>query len=123
MEPREVPNSQTTGSMKSWPEPTPASAPPRRNLDQNALMWALLSSIASQVQWPVDGEMQWLTTNDWKVLLTAGLKREQRIAKGIWGGFVMLGTPTSRMTKSEFSELVELIYAFGAEHSVKWSHD
>jgi hypothetical protein len=84
-------------------------------------LWALLSDIARQVQWPVDGELQWLTKEDWKVLLTAGLKREQRIAKGIWGGFVMLGCSTSRMSKQEMSELVELILAFGAEHGVEWS--
>ena len=95
----------------------------RRSLSQNDKLWALLADISDQVQWPVDGEMQWLTREDWKTILTAGLKREQRIAKGIWGGFVMLGHPTSRMTKAEFSELIELIQAFGAEHSVRWSDE
>ena len=98
------------------------AAPVRRNTEQNALMWALLTDISEQIQWPVDGELQWLTKEDWKVLLTAGLKREHRIAKGIWGGFVMLGTPTSRMTKAEFTELIDLIYAFGAERNVRWTN-
>ena len=27
------------------------------------------------------------------------------------------------MSKAEFSELIELIYSFGAEHGVQWSGD
>lgn len=89
-----------------------------RSLDQNALLWARLSDISEQLKWPVDGELQTLTKEDWKVIMTAGLKREQRIAKGAWGGFVMLGVSTSKMKKAEMTELLELIGAFGAEHGV-----
>jgi hypothetical protein len=32
-----------------------------------------------------------------------------------------LGEHTSRMSKAEMSELLELIYAFGAEHKVLWT--
>lgn len=123
---QEVLNSPMTGSMKSSPGATQSSARPgsrRRSLEQNRLMWELLSDISESLQWPVDGELQWLTKEDWKVLLTAGLKREHRIAKGIWGGFVLLGTPTSRMTVEEMTELIELIIAFGTERGVIWSHD
>lgn len=89
-----------------------------RSLDQNALMWSLLTEIAEQVRWPVDGEMQQLTKEDWKVIVTAGLKRHQRIAKGIEGGFVMLGASTSKMKKDEMAELLELILSFGAQQGV-----
>ncbi|EME1833560.1 recombination protein NinB [Cronobacter sakazakii] len=47
----------------------------------------------------------------------------QRSAPGINGGFVVLGQSTSKMKVSEFSELLELIYAFGAERGVQWSED
>lgn len=94
---------------------------PTRTLDQNALLWATLTDIARQVQWPVDGKMQRLEPEDWKHILSAGLKRHQRVAQGIDGGFVILGQRTSRMTIMEMSELIELCHAFGAEHGVKWS--
>ncbi|MBE8365951.1 recombination protein NinB, partial [Leptospira borgpetersenii] len=47
----------------------------------------------------------------------------QRSAPGINVGFVVLGQSTSKMRISEFSELLELIYAFGAERGVSWSED
>lgn len=91
-----------------------------RTLDQNALMWAVLTDIARQVEWPVDGKLQHLEPEDWKDILSAGLRKTQRVAQGIEGGFVMLGQRTSRMTIGDMSELIELAYAFGAEHGVVW---
>jgi hypothetical protein len=40
---------------------------------------------------------------------------------GVDGGFVALGVRTSKMSKAEFSEYIEAIYAFGSERSVTWS--
>lgn len=97
--------------------------PTKRTLDQNAKLWALLTDLSKQLRWPVDGEFQYLTPEDWKVIMTAGLKRHQRIAKGMDGGFVMLGASTSKMKKEEMIELIELILAFGAEHDVKWTDE
>lgn len=89
---------------------------PRRSLDQNALMWSLLGQISKQVDW----YGQKLTSEDWKDVLTASLRRT-RVVPGIDAGtFVPLGMRTSQMTKEEISELIELIYAFGAEHDVKF---
>lgn len=87
-----------------------------RNLDQNAKLWACLTDVAEQVEW--HGTK--LTPENWKDVFTASLKRS-KVVPGLDGGFVVLGQHTSKMTKSEFSELIELILAFGAEHSVKWS--
>ncbi|GAA0260478.1 recombination protein NinB [Rhodanobacter caeni] len=93
---------------------------PTRTLDQNALMWAVLTDIARQVEWPVDGKLQLLEPDDWKDILSAGLRKTQRVAQGIEGGFVMLGQRTSRMTIGDMSELIELAYAFGSQHGVVW---
>lgn len=93
----------------------------KRSLSQNAKLWPMLTDIAHQVQWPINGAMGYLPPEDWKDILTAGLDSEQRVAQGINGGFVMLGKRTSKMRKAEFAELIELIYAFGAEHGVAWS--
>ena len=94
---------------------------PNRTLDQNSKMWPMLSDISKQVRWPVDGELVYITEDDWKDIFTAALKKHQRMAKGIDGGVVMLGSRTSRMKKAEFSDLIEIMYAFGAERGVQWT--
>lgn len=91
-----------------------------RSLDQNSRMWALLSDVASQVEWPVDGKLQRLTPEEWKDVFTAALRKGQRVAQGIEGGFVMLGARTSRMSVGEMIELQDLIEAFGAQQDVVW---
>jgi len=89
---------------------------PRRSLDQNALMWSLLGQISKHVDW----YGQKLTSEDWKDVLTASLRRA-RVVPGIDAGtFVPLGMRTSQMTKEEMNEVIELAYAFGAEHGVKF---
>lgn len=91
--------------------------PATRTLDQNALLWPLLTELSEQVDW----YGQKLTKEEWKDVMTAGLKRS-RIVPGIDGGFVVLGLSTSKMDKKTFSELIELIYAFGAQQGVVF-HD
>jgi hypothetical protein len=93
----------------------------KRSLEQNAKMWACLTDIAHQVNWPVDGKLQKLTPDDWKDILTAGLHKSQRVAQGVDGGFVMLGQRTSKMTVGDMVELIEFIQWFGADKGVRWS--
>ena len=95
----------------------------RRSLDQNAMLWSMLRAVSEQVRWPVDGVEQALIPEDWKVILTAGVKKESRIAAGVNGGFVMLGTPTSRMTVDEMGELIEFVRWFGAERGVRFDDE
>ncbi len=92
-----------------------------RNLNQNAAFWAMLGDISKQVKWPIDGELRKITPEDWKSIFSAALKQTSRMAKGIDGGVVMLGCSTSKLSASEFSDLIELVNAFGAEHGVKFS--
>jgi hypothetical protein len=87
----------------------------KRTSEQNRKLWAALGEIASQVEWY--GEK--LTAEDWKHILSASL-RKQRAVPGIDGGFVVLGLSTSKMTKEEMSELLELAIAFGAQQGVKF---
>lgn len=95
---------------------------PTRTTDQNALLWALLTDISQQVMWPVDGELVKLEQEDWKDIFSASLRREMRMAKGIDGGTVILGQRTSKMSKRVFSDLCDLIQAFGAQRGVRWSN-
>lgn len=86
---------------------------PNRSLEQNALMWPLLQRLSSKVDWHGNK----LTDEEWKDVLTASLK-QQKAVPGLDGGFVVLGQSTSKMSKKEFTELIELIYAFGAQQGV-----
>jgi len=88
-----------------------------RTDEQNKLMWPLLEDISKQVEW----YGRYLSDHDWKDILTAALKNEQRMERGLDGQWVLMGTRTSNMSVKTFSELIELIYAFGAKQGVIWS--
>ena len=88
-------------------------AEPTRTLDQNSLLWPLLTEVSKQVDWYGNK----LTADEWKDVFSAALKK-QKVVPGLDGGFVVCGQSTSRMSKREFSDLVELIYAFGAGRGV-----
>lgn len=90
--------------------------PEKRSDAQNRRLWAMLTEISQQVDW----YGQKLTAEEWKHVFSASLKR-QKAVPGLDGGFVVLGQSTSKMTKTEMSELQTLMEAFGAEHGVKFS--
>lgn len=98
-------------------------SPPKRTLSQNRKMWPLLHDLAVQVTW--FGEKY--DEDDWKDLITALVakmqKQEQRTAPGIGGGVVMFGQRTSKMRVQQMVEVIEAIYWFGTEHSVRFSED
>ena len=87
-----------------------------RSTAQNRIMWSVLADVARQVEW----HGQRLSAEDFKDMASAALTR-QRVVPGIDGGFVVLGQRTSKMTVREMSELIEFLYAFGAERGVTWS--
>jgi hypothetical protein len=90
---------------------------PTRTLEQNALLWPLLHDVSKQVIW----YGRKLDAEDWKHIFTASLTRMDVVPNIENTGFVAMGQSTSKMTKAQFSDLIQLIYAFGAEHDVKWS--
>lgn len=92
---------------------------PTRNLEQNAAQWPILQAFADQLQWPINGQMSWLTPDEWKDILTAAFRRETvRVAMGLDGGMVMLGARTSKFSKKEFSEWLEFLHATAALRGV-----
>lgn len=87
----------------------------KRSLPQNDRLWAMLTDVATQLVW----HGQKLRADDWKLVFLSALKQELRIVPSIDGkGFVNLGRSSSDLTKSEMSDLFEVIGAFGAEHGV-----
>jgi hypothetical protein len=89
---------------------------PRRSVDQNSLLWSLLGQVSQQVQW----YGQRLSSEDWKDVCSASLRR-YNVVPGIDAGtFVPLGMRTSQMSKEDMTSLIELIVAFGTERGVKF---
>jgi hypothetical protein len=105
-------------AVKSAPEGYVVTiAEPTRTLDQNALLWPLLECLSKQVLW----YGKTLTPENWKDLMSASLRKLDVVPNIDGSGFVALGQSTSKMSKAQFSELIELIYAFGAERGVKFT--
>lgn len=93
----------------------------KRTNAQNDKMWALLEDLSEQLPWEVNGQKVTLEPEEWKEIMTAGLRSNSRVARGAEGGFVVLGTSTSSMSKPKMSELIEFILYFGAQHDVEWT--
>ena len=88
---------------------------PKRTLDQNSALWAALTDVAAALGW----HGQKLSTEDWKTVFLAALNTEMRIVPNLDGtGFVPLGRSSSDLSRDEMSQLLALIYAFGAQHGV-----
>ncbi len=94
---------------------------PTRTLDQSAKLHAMLADVSRQVKWPVNGQLERLSIDDWKAVIVASLMQEKRMAAGVRGGFVILGKRTSSMSIREMSECIEFLYSFGDEQGVVWS--
>jgi hypothetical protein len=89
---------------------------PRRSGDQNALLWSLLGQLSKSVEW----YGQKLSSEDWKDICSASLRR-YNVVPGIDAGtFVPLGMRTSQMSKEEMTALLELVIAFGTERGVNF---
>jgi hypothetical protein len=89
---------------------------------QNKKMWPMLTDISRQVTWPPypqNGVA--LSPDDWKLILLDALGHEMRLVPNAnMNGFVNLGRSSRALKVREFSDLIELIYAFGARNNVRW---
>jgi hypothetical protein len=92
---------------------------PTRNLEQNSAQWPILQAFADQIQWPVNGKMEWITPEEFKDVLTCAFRRETvRVAMGMDGGMVMLGSRTSKFSKAQFGEWLEFLHATAADRGI-----
>lgn len=105
-------------------EKVPAGAvlnirPARRTNDQNALMWALLSQISRAR--PGGREC---TPDVWKALFMHALDHTQRFEEALDGkGMVPVGFRSSKLTKAQFSDLIEIIHEYAARHNIPLSDE
>ncbi|QQB37969.1 recombination protein NinB [Achromobacter deleyi] len=94
---------------------------PSATLATKRKMWAMLGDIARQKLWPVNGTPRRLEDKQWKDIFTAALAKETLLAEGLYGGEVMLGEHTSDMSQRKMGDLIELMYAWGANNGVVWT--
>ena len=93
-------------------------AAPNRTIDQNDLMWAVLSEIS--VAKP-DGRRH--TPEMWKALFMHACGHEVQFLQGLDGNPFPVGFRSSRLSKAQMSELLEFIFAWCAQKGVTLSHD
>lgn len=90
----------------------------KRTLPQNDRMWAMLTDVAQQITY----HGLKLTPDDWKLVFLDALKREVRLVPNLENnGFVSLGRSSSDLSKDEMSDLIELIFAYGAHNDVTFN--
>lgn len=86
----------------------------RRTVDQNALMWAMLSEISM-----ARPEGRTHPPETWKALFMHALGCEQRFEMGLNGEPFPLGFRSSRLTVEQMSDLIECIREYAARHGVR----
>lgn len=102
---------------------------PPKSREQESKYHAMFSDIAMACEY-LGGKM---SPDDWKRVLVDAfakykrsigepLRHDGRIVPSLDGqGVVQLGVQTRKLLKAEAGELIEFLYAFGAERDVKWS--
>lgn len=88
-----------------------------RTLDQNALMWVLLSEISR-----AKPEGRKWTPETWKCAFLHSLGHQVQFAEGLDGsGPFPLGFRSSKLNKAQMADLITTIMEYGDRHSVPWS--
>jgi hypothetical protein len=91
---------------------------PKRTLDQNDRMWAMLTDIS--VSMPLGRRH---TPDDWKAIFMNACGWECQFVEGLDGRPFPKGFRSSHLTKSQMSQLIDFMQAFGDEHQVRWTEE
>lgn len=87
----------------------------RRTLPQNDRMWAMLTDIAEQRTHMGNK----YTPDQWKVLFLHACGREVQFLPGLdQKTFIPWGQSSSDLSKQEMTDLIEFMFAWGAENGV-----
>jgi hypothetical protein len=93
---------------------------PQRTIPQNDRMWAMLTDVSQQAKY----HGLKLSPDDWKLIFMDGLGHELRMVPNMSGtGFVNLGRSSSKLSVEEMTNLIELIFAYGAQHGVTFNDE
>lgn len=92
----------------------------KRSLPQNDRMWAMLTDVSQQAM--LGGKSY--QPDQWKVIFLHALGQEIQLLPSLdERSFVPWGQSSSDLTKNEMTDLIELIFKFGAEHGVVFQDD
>jgi hypothetical protein len=89
---------------------------PRRSLDQNDKMWAMLTDISRAE--PLGRKH---TPDDWKAILMNACGWECQFIEGLDGRPFPQGFKSSQLSRRQMADLITYMMAFGAEQGVEWS--
>lgn len=111
---------QVISWIKTCPEGTRVQLKkPARTLPQNDRLWAMLTDIVKQKK-TIGG--QTFTTDEWKAIFLQALGVELHTLPTLDGrNFFGTSYSSSAMTKEGMSDLIEFMFAWGAENDVIWS--
>jgi hypothetical protein len=88
--------------------------PETRSDEQNRLLWPLLTEVAKQSKhYGRD-----LPKEDWKNLFVGALSGAEFVPSLDGKSVMPLGLSTRVLSKAKFSDLIELIYSYSAEHGI-----
>lgn len=92
---------------------------PKRSLPQNDRMWAMLTDVATQ---KLHAGRKY-TADQWKVLFMHACGREVQFIPALDNStFIPFGQSSSDLSVQEMTDLIEFIFAWGAENGVTF-HD
>ena len=91
-------------------------SPLTRSNEQNNKMWALIEDVMNAMP---EGRQH--TKEVWKAIFMNALGHETAFAMGINNEIFPIGFKSSQLSVRQMSDLIEVIYAYGAKHNVKWS--
>jgi hypothetical protein len=92
----------------------------KRSLDQNKMMWALLSDVAMQK----DHCGRRYTPDQWKCIFMHACGQEVTFIPSLDGTtFIPWGQRSSDLSKDEMTNLIECILAWGAQNGVQFHND
>lgn len=90
---------------------------PKRNLDQNARLWAMLSDVSR-----AKPEGRRWTPEVWKAAFMHLRGHQCLFAEGLDGsGPFPVGFRSSRLTVRQMADLITVVGEYGDRHGVKWS--
>jgi len=106
---------------RSWPYGATVTFKERqRSIEQNDRMWAMLSDVAKQLEW----HGQKLTKDQWKMVFLSGIHRDAGVVPDFSGtGVIPLNISSRKLTVPEMTQMIELIFAYGAERGVVWKNE
>jgi hypothetical protein len=89
---------------------------PKRSLEQNARLWAMLADVANARP---EGR-QW-TPETWKSAFLHSLGHQVRFAEGLDGsGPFPMGFSSSALNVKQMADLITVIQEYGDRHEVQW---